>query len=546
MQEVVLRFGVFRELLTDGAPKLAGKVIEELVQLLQAHQINPVPYRPQLVGLVERFHRSWKDCVATFMQDERQVDWNLWVKFAVYSYNSARHSTVALSPNELMMGRRLRAPNELLRRTEVTEAGELPAYHANLLKAMERSHESAEQARRREQERQARYYNRKTRNKRQFQVGDLVWMHNPPRGKKATNYHYPEALLAQVARDIDEQLDYEDQRPTRDEPETAAAVRSAKAPAGRTTRAGGSKRMRAAVDDAVVRDVTRGLVVERLTQVDGLQVTAGYGSTMDVHGRDGRQWRSTNGSTETTGSWKTRVLRKSCKEARVSAESEMADVARISAYDVEAGVSVVYESGRPRSQQDLLHGIYGTSGISGLSEPRETSSFEIWTASEQADWIRNVYSGFRRPADKPPGSETCARERARHTNVRTLATLGSHLTWEAPTMPTELRTQPGRPRQHKPRTCWKCAKVFARPANLRRHLQKVNKCDKKSKKAQQEARKIASRLSSRVHYLKKKLERSGGLAVDDAAKAAWEDPAAALASAKELVKVNFADLVDLC
>ncbi|KAG6584669.1 Enzymatic Polyprotein [Phytophthora cinnamomi] len=77
------------------------------------------------------------------------------------------------------------------------------------------------------------------------------------------SYHYPEALLAQVARDIDEQLDYEDQRPTRDEPETASAVRSAKAPARRTTSDGGTKRMRAAVDDAVVHDATRGLVVER-------------------------------------------------------------------------------------------------------------------------------------------------------------------------------------------------------------------------------------------------------------------------------------------
>ncbi|OWY99835.1 LOW QUALITY PROTEIN: Enzymatic Polyprotein, partial [Phytophthora megakarya] len=97
MEEVILKFGVFRELLTDGAPEMAGKVIEVLVEMLQARQVNPVPYRPQLIGLVERFHRSWKDCVATFMQDTRQTDWNLWVKFAVYSYNAARHSTVALT-----------------------------------------------------------------------------------------------------------------------------------------------------------------------------------------------------------------------------------------------------------------------------------------------------------------------------------------------------------------------------------------------------------------------------------------------------------------
>ncbi|KAE8983277.1 hypothetical protein PF005_g23146 [Phytophthora fragariae] len=81
------------------------------------------------------------------MAEERQNDWNLWVKFAVYAYNSANHSTVALTPNELMMGRRLRPPNELLRRTAMSEAGGLPDYHANLLEAMQRSHECAEAAR---------------------------------------------------------------------------------------------------------------------------------------------------------------------------------------------------------------------------------------------------------------------------------------------------------------------------------------------------------------------------------------------------------------
>ncbi|KAE9217071.1 hypothetical protein PF004_g14261 [Phytophthora fragariae] len=101
---VVLKFGVFRELLTDGATELTGKLIETLVAMLQARQINPVPYRPQMIGLVERFHRSWKECVATFMASDQQNNWNLWVKFAVYAYNSARHSTVALTPNELTMG----------------------------------------------------------------------------------------------------------------------------------------------------------------------------------------------------------------------------------------------------------------------------------------------------------------------------------------------------------------------------------------------------------------------------------------------------------
>lgn len=61
MKEVVLKFGVFCELLTDGAPELTGRVIEQLVLLLQAEQTHPVPYRPQMIGLVEGFHRTWKE-----------------------------------------------------------------------------------------------------------------------------------------------------------------------------------------------------------------------------------------------------------------------------------------------------------------------------------------------------------------------------------------------------------------------------------------------------------------------------------------------------
>ncbi|OWZ08845.1 Trafficking protein particle complex subunit [Phytophthora megakarya] len=50
---------------TSHATEMTGKVMEELVQLLQTQQVNPVLYRAQLVGLAEHFDRTWKDRVST-------------------------------------------------------------------------------------------------------------------------------------------------------------------------------------------------------------------------------------------------------------------------------------------------------------------------------------------------------------------------------------------------------------------------------------------------------------------------------------------------
>ncbi|KAG6585099.1 Enzymatic Polyprotein [Phytophthora cinnamomi] len=123
LEKIVMVYGPMRELVMDGAPELNGAVIEALVKSLQAKQTTPVPYRPALLGLVERFHRSWKDLVALYVA-EAQNDWDQWLLCAAYAYNGARHTSTGFSPNELMMGRRLRAPNELLRVSGVRQVGE--------------------------------------------------------------------------------------------------------------------------------------------------------------------------------------------------------------------------------------------------------------------------------------------------------------------------------------------------------------------------------------------------------------------------------------
>jgi len=180
-----LVYGPLRELVLDGAPELNGKVIDELVVLLQARQTTPVPYRPALLGLLERFHRTWKNMVSMFVSED-QRDWDNWLPCALYAYNSARYTTTGCSPNELLMGRRLRAPNELLRASGVTQIGTWATYHQQLVQNMAKASEIAQQAAARDQDRRARFYNHRVRSNAKFGEGDLVWVLKPPRGKGIT------------------------------------------------------------------------------------------------------------------------------------------------------------------------------------------------------------------------------------------------------------------------------------------------------------------------------------------------------------------------
>ncbi|OWZ22373.1 hypothetical protein PHMEG_0002931 [Phytophthora megakarya] len=183
--KLVMVFRPALELVMDGAPELNGEVIGVLVDLLQARQVTPVSYRPALLGLVARFNRSGKDMVAIFVS-EAQGDWGHWLPCTAYAYNGAKQTSTGFSPNELMMGWKLRTPNELLRPSGVSLIGAFAEYHRKLVTRMENANADAKQALAMDQRRRKKYYNRKERDRTDCVVGDSVWVLKPPMGRGIT------------------------------------------------------------------------------------------------------------------------------------------------------------------------------------------------------------------------------------------------------------------------------------------------------------------------------------------------------------------------
>lgn len=70
-----MKYGPFRELLSDNAFEFVGETLQWLDKLLQAKQSHHVPYRPSMMGPIERFNRTWKDMLSMYVEEQHR-DWD--------------------------------------------------------------------------------------------------------------------------------------------------------------------------------------------------------------------------------------------------------------------------------------------------------------------------------------------------------------------------------------------------------------------------------------------------------------------------------------
>jgi hypothetical protein len=149
-------------LISDNASEFVGETIEVLVRMLQAKQHTPIPYRQNFVGLIERFNRTWMDMVAMYVSRDHN-DWDNWLPMVLYAYNSATQASTNFQPAQLMMGKNLPTPSELLR-IPTGRVDNLGAYHRNLLATMRYNEQVARTMIEKAQIRQEKQYNKKVRN----------------------------------------------------------------------------------------------------------------------------------------------------------------------------------------------------------------------------------------------------------------------------------------------------------------------------------------------------------------------------------------------
>jgi hypothetical protein len=111
--EIIPRFGVMNDLITDQGTQFVSASFKNYCKTLGIHCRTTTPFHPMTDGMVEKLNRTFLNMLRAYISDN-QTDWPDHLPVILYSYRTAVHDAIKVSPAEALQMRKLRLPIDLL------------------------------------------------------------------------------------------------------------------------------------------------------------------------------------------------------------------------------------------------------------------------------------------------------------------------------------------------------------------------------------------------------------------------------------------------
>ena len=181
------RVGVPTEILTDNGSQFVGGIMTEVNRLLAMKGLRCAPFHAQCNGLCERFNGTLKQMLRRLCGDKPK-DWDRYIPALLFAYREVPQESLGYSPFELLYGRSVRGPIQILKELWTNQA--MPEevrtpseYVVNLRERIADVCELAQANLDVARKRHARAFNRKTKH-RSFEVGSRVLLLLPTKHNK--------------------------------------------------------------------------------------------------------------------------------------------------------------------------------------------------------------------------------------------------------------------------------------------------------------------------------------------------------------------------
>lgn len=172
--KIICIFGTPKCLLTDRGTNFTSDLMKNVCQLLKIKKIQTCAFRPQSNGSLERSHRNISEFLRHFINKD-QTNWDEWVPYAMFTYNTSEHSATNYTPFKLIFGNEPEIPNSLKQTPELNY--NYDDYAVELKLRLQHSHEIARDSLIRGKEKSKIYYDKYT-NPVKIKIGDKVLLKN--------------------------------------------------------------------------------------------------------------------------------------------------------------------------------------------------------------------------------------------------------------------------------------------------------------------------------------------------------------------------------
>ena len=182
LEQLFFRVGAPDRLTSDNGPQFVSREFEDFLKVFHIQHIKASYFHPQANGVLEKYHYVLKKSI-TRLCAERPKDWHLYLQPALFAYRETPHSATGFSPNELLYGRTLKGPLQILKQLLIHDSvtPEVKTSYQYVLDLRSRIQETCDLARSelaKAQQSSKIYFDKKARH-RSFKVGDSVLLMLP-------------------------------------------------------------------------------------------------------------------------------------------------------------------------------------------------------------------------------------------------------------------------------------------------------------------------------------------------------------------------------
>ena len=176
-ERFICRFGCPEYIQTDQGPQFMSEIMAGFAELFKIKQLRSSAYQPQSLGALERSHHTFVEYLRHYCGKN---DWDLWLPYAMFSFNTSVHESTGVTPHEVVFGRKANLPSEFAEeKVPMTFEKLVDDILNRLVDSESMVHARLESAKKRCKV----YYDRKI-NEMNFKVGEYIYLLKEKRSDK--------------------------------------------------------------------------------------------------------------------------------------------------------------------------------------------------------------------------------------------------------------------------------------------------------------------------------------------------------------------------